>query len=78
MVYFQTKIPIWINFGGHWIGKAGYILWSFGMFYGHLLSFMAICYVLWPFGNLKAIWYIFPRFGKLCQEKSGNPAHKGD
>jgi hypothetical protein len=19
-----------------------------------------------------AIWYIFPRFGKLCQEKSGN------
>jgi hypothetical protein len=19
-------------------------------------------------------WYIFPRFGKLCQEKSGNPA----
>jgi hypothetical protein len=20
-----------------------------------------------------AIWYIFPRFGMLCQEKSGNP-----
>jgi hypothetical protein len=22
-----------------------------------------------------AIWYIFLRFGSLCQEKSGNPAH---
>jgi hypothetical protein len=27
---------------------------------------MAIC-------NLLAIWYIYPRFGLLCQEKSGNP-----
>jgi hypothetical protein len=25
-----------------------------------------------------AIWYIFPRFGMLCQEKSGNPGfHTG-
>jgi hypothetical protein len=24
-------------------------------------------------GNLVAIWYIFPRFGTLSQEKSGNP-----
>jgi hypothetical protein len=23
------------------------------------------------------IWYIFPRFGILCQEKSGNPAQDG-
>jgi hypothetical protein len=23
-----------------------------------------------------AIWYIFHRFGKLCQEKSGNPGVK--
>jgi hypothetical protein len=29
---------------------------------------------VWPFGNLMAIWYIFPRFGILCQEKSGNLA----
>jgi hypothetical protein len=27
-------------------------------------------YFLWPFGMV--IWYIFPSFGKLCQEKSGN------
>jgi hypothetical protein len=33
-----------------------------------------IWYVLWPFGNLLAIWYIFPRFGILCQYKSCNPA----
>jgi hypothetical protein len=32
-----------------------------GIFYGLLVCFMAI-------------WYIFPRFGKLCQDKSGNPA----
>jgi hypothetical protein len=31
-------------------------------------------YILWPFGNFVAIWYIFPRFGILCQVKSGNPA----
>jgi hypothetical protein len=35
------------------------ILRLFSTFYGH-------------FGNLVAIWYIFPRFGVLCQEKSGN------
>jgi hypothetical protein len=37
-----------------------YILWSFGIFYGHLVYFVVI-------------WYIFFRFGMLYQEKSGNP-----
>jgi disulfide bond formation protein DsbB len=32
----------------------------FGIINGHLLYFVAI-------------WYIFPSFGMLCQEKSGNP-----
>jgi hypothetical protein len=32
-----------------------------GLFYGYLVYFMVI-------------WYVFPRFGVLCQEKSGNPA----
>jgi hypothetical protein len=31
-------------------------------------------YIFCPFGNLVAIWYIFPHCGILCQEKSGNPA----
>jgi hypothetical protein len=35
--------------------------WPFGTFYGHLVYFMA-------FGNLVVIWYIFPRFGILCQK----------
>jgi hypothetical protein len=28
--------------------------------------------VLWSFGILVAIWYLFSPFGILCQEKSGN------
>jgi hypothetical protein len=39
------------------------ILWPFGIFYGHFVYFMAI-------------WYIFPRFGVLHQEKIGNPDFK--
>jgi hypothetical protein len=45
-----------------------------GTFYGHLEYFTAIWYILWPLGNVVVIWNIFPRFGILCQEKSGNPA----
>jgi hypothetical protein len=28
---------------------------------------------LWPYGKILAIWFIFPCFGILYQEKSGNP-----
>jgi hypothetical protein len=41
---------------------------------------MAICSILLTFGifychfaYFKVIWHIFPRFGKLYQEKSGSP-----
>jgi hypothetical protein len=44
-----------------------------GSFYGHLEYFTVIWHILWPFGNVVVIWYIFPRLGILCQEKSGNP-----
>jgi hypothetical protein len=47
-----------------------------GIFYGHLEYFKVIWYILWPFGNVVVILYIFPRFGKLSQEKSGNPGHE--
>jgi hypothetical protein len=30
-----------------------------GIFYGHLGYFAAIWYILWPFGNVVVIWYIF-------------------
>jgi hypothetical protein len=63
MVYFQTKIPIWVNFGLEEVD-----------------IFMAILYNLRPFGiflvnsvYFTVIWYIFPRFGMLHQEQSGNP-----
>jgi hypothetical protein len=52
---------------GPWNGNVWYILWPFGIYYGYLVHF-------WPFSKLVAIWCIFPRFGILCQEKSGNPA----
>jgi hypothetical protein len=35
---FKPKIPIWVNFGGPENGK----YWSFGIFYGHSVYFMAI------------------------------------
>jgi hypothetical protein len=44
-----------------------------GIFYGHLEYVTVIWYILWPFCNVAVIWYIFPRFNTLCQEKSGNP-----
>jgi hypothetical protein len=43
------------------------------VFYGRLIYFRAICYILWPFGNLVAVWYLFTRFGNLCRaKKSGS------
>jgi hypothetical protein len=43
------------------------------IFHAHLEYISAIWYILWPFGNFVVIWHMFPRFGILCQEKSGNP-----
>jgi hypothetical protein len=44
-----------------------------GIFNGHLEYFTAIWYIIWLFSNLVVMWYIFPRFGILCLDKSGNP-----
>jgi hypothetical protein len=44
-----------------------------GIFYDHLVYFTAMGNILWPLVNFVVIWYIFPRFGILYQEKSGNP-----
>jgi hypothetical protein len=57
MAYFQTKIPIRVNFGGPWNVKVWYLKWPFDTFYGHLV----ICVV--------ASWYILPRFG-ICVKKN--------
>jgi hypothetical protein len=45
-----------------------YILWPFGIFYGHLVYFMAIWYILRLFG------IFFPVLVCCKQEKYGNPA----
>jgi hypothetical protein len=79
MVYFQTKNP---NLGKFWraleLKVLLFIIWSilqpFGIFYGHLVYFMDIWYILWTFGNVVVIKYIFPLLVYiLCQEKSDNP-----
>jgi hypothetical protein len=68
MVCFQTKNS---NLGKIWkalkLKKVAYYLaiWEY---------ICAIWYILWPFGNLVAIWYIRPCFGILNKEQSGNPA----
>jgi hypothetical protein len=60
MVYFQTKNHIRLSFGESCYGRFGYI-------------FMAICYILRPFGILFSDLVYFSRFGILYQEKSCNP-----
>jgi hypothetical protein len=45
-----------------------------GTFYGDLGYITVIWLILGPFGNLTESWYIFPHFGILYHEKSGNPA----
>jgi hypothetical protein len=43
-----------------------------------ILTILDIWYILWTFGPndlviKRQIWYISPRFGILCHDKSGNP-----
>jgi hypothetical protein len=48
-----------------------------GTFYGHLVYFMAIWYVIRTLGIFCGNLVYFPRFGTLYQEKSGNPDSSG-
>jgi hypothetical protein len=44
------------------------------VYYMNIMEYFTyIWYILWPIGNIVVIWYIFYRFGILCQDKSGNP-----
>jgi hypothetical protein len=77
---FRPKFAIWVNFGGSCNGRCWYVLWTFGLLYGHLIYFTAIWSIIRTFdifyGHLMyfvVIWHIFPRFGISHQEKSGNP-----
>jgi hypothetical protein len=69
-----------------------HILWPFGIFYGRLvyifcghlvyftdkwyIYFVVIWYILRPTGIFCGLLLQFPRFGKLYQEKSGNPGRE--
>jgi hypothetical protein len=44
------KIPIWVYFGRPYSGKLWNILYQFGIFFCHLVHFMAVWYILWSFG----------------------------
>jgi hypothetical protein len=57
-----------------------HIVWSFGIFYGNLVYFMVIWYILRSFSILYGnevcfviIWYILSRFGLFYHLKSSNP-----
>jgi hypothetical protein len=60
---FKPKIPIWANFWGPWMGKCSYIVWPFGILYGHLRYFMTIWNIFRTFGVFMTIWYILCSFG---------------
>jgi hypothetical protein len=59
---FKPRIPILGKFWG------GLRMENVGIVFGQLEFYTAIWFV--------ALWYIFPRFGTLCQEKSGNPGRR--
>jgi hypothetical protein len=45
---------------------------NLGIFYDHLVHFMALEIFYGHLVYFAVIWYISPRFGILYQEKSGN------
>jgi hypothetical protein len=55
---FEPKIPLWVNFGGSCNGRCWYIN-------GHLVNFMAIWHILWPFGIFSPVLVHFTHFGIL-------------
>jgi hypothetical protein len=71
IVYFQTKKP---NMDKFWRVLR---MEKVGIFFGHLVHFMAIRYLFWPFSNLVDNLVHSPplRFGIWSQEKSDNPAN---
>jgi hypothetical protein len=39
-----------------------------GKFFGYFYCITANRYIFWPFSNLVAIWYLFPRFGIVSRK----------
>jgi hypothetical protein len=62
----RPKTAIWVNFGGSCNERCCYILWTYGLFYRHLIF-------LWPYGIFCGNLVYIHCFGILYEEKSGNP-----
>jgi H+/Cl- antiporter ClcA len=60
MVCFQTKDSNLVKFSRALDWKNGYILWPFGIFYGHLGYFVFSWYILCSFGTFFRFWYHGP------------------
>jgi hypothetical protein len=67
MVYFQTKNPNLVKF------FAGLAVEDVGIFYGHFVFFRPNGIFCGLLVHFEVIWYIYPRFGMLYHETSGNP-----
>jgi hypothetical protein len=64
---FKPKFQFGLILGGLGMQKVGILVY-------YMEYIGAIWFNTWPFVNLAAIWwYIFPRFGTLCHEKSVSP-----
>jgi hypothetical protein len=59
MVSFQTKIQIWVNFGGPSNEKSWYILWLFGIYCDFLVPIF--------YGDF-GFWFISLLFGILIKK----------
>jgi hypothetical protein len=46
---------------------------NIGIVYGHLRYITAFWYILWSFGNLGVIWYMFPLFWYIVSRKIWQP-----
>jgi hypothetical protein len=68
--FFEPKIPIWVNFGGSWNRKSLYILWPFGLFYGHWKCFTDIWSILCSLGEF------FPVLVFCCTTKNLATLHR--
>jgi hypothetical protein len=58
---FKSKIPIWVNFGGPYIGICWYISWPFAIFTA--IWYMCVIWwlIVWEFGIFSVNLYVVPR-----------------
>jgi hypothetical protein len=59
---FLSKVASWYVFKPKIQILGGLGMKKVGVFWGHLEYVKAIRYILWLFGILVEVWYIFPRF----------------